>query len=255
MRSKAAQSPPRRLQISERREREPVALNMGILSVIVPVYNERDTIEVAVKRIKASPVPKEIILSDDGSTDGTTEILRRIESENPDVHVIYQSRNQGKGAAIRAGIEKVTGDYVIIQDADLEYDPQDYPALLKPMVEQNADIVYGSRFLRNRPAMRLPNRIVNWLLPAMVNLLYGARITDEATCYKLFRREVLQGIPLTCMRFEFCPEVTAKSLRRGFKIVEVPIRYEARSMAQGKKIRWTDGVEAIWTLLRYRFWR
>jgi glycosyltransferase involved in cell wall biosynthesis len=169
--------------------------------------------------------------------------------------VIYQAVNQGKGAAIRAAIPHARGDYIIIQDGDLEYDPQEYAAMLRPMIEQNADIVYGSRFLTSRPAMRLPNRVINWILARMVRVLYGSRITDEATCYKLFRREVLQGIPLTCQRFEFCPEVTAKTLRRGFKIVEVPIRYEPRTIAEGKKIRWTDGVEAIWTLLKYRFWR
>ena len=231
------------------------AVAPGTLTVIIPIRNERDTIDQVIERVKAAPVPKEILVVDDGSTDGTTDLLKAMEARNPEVHVIYQPVNQGKGAAIRAAIPHAQGDFVIIQDGDLEYDPQDYPKMLRPMIEQNADIVYGSRFLENRPQMRLPNRIINWLLARMVKGLYGSPITDEATCYKLFRTHVLRSLPLTCRRFEFCPEVTAKALRRGYKIVEVPIRYEARTMAQGKKIRWTDGVEAIWTLLKYRFWR
>jgi len=227
----------------------------GTLTVIIPIRNERDTIREVIDRVFASPVEKEVIVVDDGSTDGTTEILKEIAAMYPQVRVIFRDVNQGKGAAIRAAIPEVRGDYVIIQDGDLEYDPQEYPKLLRPMIEEGADIVYGSRFLESRPAMQLPNRVINWLLARMVRVLYGGRISDEATCYKLFRREVLQGIPLTCQRFEFCPEVTAKALRRGHKIVEVPIRYEARTFAEGKKIRWTDGVEAIWTLLKYRFWR
>ena len=231
------------------------AVAHGTLSVIIPIRNERDTIREVIDRVLASPVEKEVIVVDDGSTDGTTEILRELEGRFSQLRVIYRKVNEGKGAAIRAAIPEVRGDYVIIQDGDLEYDPQEYPKMLRPMIEQGADVVYGSRFLESRPAMQLPNRVINWLLARMVRFLYGSRITDEATCYKLFRREVLQGIPLTCRRFEFCPEVTAKALRRGFKIVEVPIRYEARTFAEGKKIRWTDGVEAIWTLLKYRFWR
>src|SRR5687767_3113388 len=223
----------------------------GTLTVIIPIMNERETIREVIERVLASPVEKEVIVVDDASTDGTTEILREIDQKYPQVRVIFFKVNQGKGAAI----PEVRGDYVIIQDGDLEYDPQEYPKMLRPVIQEGADIVYGSRFLESRPAMRLPNRVINWLLARMVRVLYGSRISDEATCYKLFRREVLQGIPLTCRRFEFCPEVTAKALRRGFKIVEVPIRYEARTFAEGKKIRWTDGVEAIWTLIKYRFRR
>lgn len=228
----------------------------GTLTVLMPVYNERATIREVLTRVLAAPVAKEVLIVDDASTDGTREILRtEIESVYSEVRVLYLEQNSGKGAAIRAAIPHIRGDYVIIQDGDLEYDPQDYPALLRPMIEEGATVVYGTRFLAHRPKMRLPNRIINWLLARMVRLLYGAPLTDEATCYKMFRREVLQGLPLTCRRFEFCPEVTAKALRRGHRIVEVPIRYEARSIAQGKKIRWTDGVVAIWTLLKYRFWR
>lgn len=235
---------------------KPLPLAPGTLTVLMPIYNERATLLELLGRVLASPVPKEILIVDDASTDGTRELLQQeVEGCYPEVRVIYQERNQGKGAAIRAGLPHARGDYIIIQDGDLEYDPQDYPALLRPAREEGAVIVYGSRFLASRPRMRLPNRIINWLLARMVNVLYGSPITDEATCYKLFRTETLRSLPLTCRRFEFCPEVTAKALRRGFQIVEVPIRYQARSMAEGKKIRWTDGVTAIWTLLRYRFWR
>jgi dolichol-phosphate mannosyltransferase len=228
----------------------------GVLTVLIPAYNEVTTLKETLRRVLEVPIEKEVLIVDDASTDGTRDLLKNeIEGRYPQVRVIYQESNQGKGAAIRAAIPHVRGEYVIIQDADLEYDPADYPELLKPIQEGRASIVYGTRFLNQRPTMRLPNRIINWLLARMVNILYGSPITDEATCYKLFRTETLRSLPLTCQRFEFCPEVTAKALRRGFQIVEVPIRYQARSIAEGKKIRWTDGVTAIWTLLRYRFWR
>lgn len=225
------------------------------LSVLLPIYNERDTLMDLLERVRAVPIAKEILLVDDASTDGTRELVReQVDGVLPDVRVIYRSRNGGKGCALREAIPHVRGQYVVVQDGDLEYDPNDYLALIAPM-ERGADIVYGSRFLRGRPRMRLPNRIINRLLAWMVRALYGEPITDEATCYKAFRRELLQGIPLACRRFEFCPEVTAKALRRGHHIVEVPIRYEPRTVREGKKIRWTDGVAAIWTLIKYRFWR
>jgi glycosyltransferase involved in cell wall biosynthesis len=228
----------------------------GLLTVIMPVHNERATLRPVLDRVMASPVEKEVILVDDASTDGTAELIRNeIEGRYPNLRALYIAENAGKGAAIRAAIPHARGDYILIQDGDLEYDPEDYPALLRPFQEQGASIVYGSRFMKARPRMRLPNRMVNWLLARMVRMLYGAPLTDEATCYKVFRRELLQSMPLTCRRFEFCPEVTAKALRRGYRIVEVPIHYQARSMAEGKKIRWTDGVQAIWTLIKYRFWR
>lgn len=234
----------------------PENVRPGTLTVLMPVFNERATVREVLARVLASPVEKEILIVDDGSTDGTRELLQtQIEGVYTNVRVLYLASNRGKGAAIRAGIPYIAGDYVIIQDGDLEYDPQDYAALLKPLQEDGAAIVYGSRFLTTRPAMRLPNRIVNWLLARMSCWLYRAPLTDEATCYKLFRSDVLKSLPLTCQRFEFCPEVTAKALRRGHKIIEVPIHYEARTIAQGKKIRWTDGVAAIWTLMRYRFWK
>jgi len=226
----------------------------GRLSVILPVYDERATLMTLLERVRAVPVEKEILIVDDGSTDGTRDILRaQVEDKFPDVRVLYQPHNQGKGAAIRAAIPYATGDYCIIQDGDMEYDPADYVTILNAFAEHQATVVYGSRFLRGWPPMRLPNRIINKLLAWMVRLFYRTPMTDEATCYKAFRTDVLQSLPLTCRRFEFCPEVTAKVIRRGHRIVEVPVRYEARSMAEGKKIRWTDGVAAIWTLLKFRF--
>jgi dolichol-phosphate mannosyltransferase len=228
----------------------------GLLTVVMPIYNEERTLREALQRVLASPVRKEVVIIDDASTDGTREILRtEVDGVVPDVRVIYLDRNGGKGAAIRAGLPQARGDCIIIQDADLEYDPQDYPAMLRPIRDDGATVVYGTRFAHGAPKMRPANLLINRLLATMVRVLYGERLTDEATCYKLFRRDVLLSVPLVCRRFEFCPEVTAKVLRSGHRIVEVPIRYEARTMAEGKKIRWTDGVSAIWTLLRYVFWR
>lgn len=224
------------------------------LSVLTPIFNERATLPELLDRIRAVKLDLEIILVDDCSTDGTREYLQtEIEGRFPDVKVFYHALNQGKGAAIRTALRYATGTYCIVQDGDLEYDPQDYIPILKTFESQQVSVVYGSRFLRGWPPMRLPNKIVNKLLAAMVRVLYQTPITDEATCYKAFRTDVLQSIPLVCMRFEFCPEVTAKLIRRGYRIAETPISYQARSFAQGKKIRWTDGVEAIWTLLKYRF--
>ncbi|HSV74954.1 MAG TPA: glycosyltransferase family 2 protein [Chthonomonadales bacterium] len=226
-----------------------------LLTVLMPVYNERATLPEALQRVLAAPVDKEVLVVDDGSTDGTREYLRaEVDGRLPGVRVIYLERNGGKGTAIRAALSLARGEFVVVQDADLEYDPADLPALLEP-AQAGATVVYGTRFRPRTPRMRLPNLVVNRLLAWMVRVLYGCPLTDEATCYKLFLREAILSVPLTCRRFEFCPEVTAKLLRRGHRIVEVPVRYEARTMAQGKKIRWTDAVTAIWTLLRYRWWR
>lgn len=233
---------------------QPSAENRILLSILMPIYDERSTLPGLLERIRAVPISKEILIVDDGSTDGTREWLRaEVDGKLDGVQVFYHDGNLGKGMAIRTAIPHAIGEIVIIQDGDLEYDPNDYLPIVAAFRVQKADIVYGSRFLNGMPPMRLPNRIVNRLLAGMVRVLYGMPMTDEATCYKAFRTEILQGIPLTCRRFEFCPEVTAKAIRRGHKIIEVPICYAARSMAQGKKIRWTDGVDAIWTLIKWRF--
>jgi len=222
------------------------------VSVLIPVYNERDTVAETIARVRASPVEKEIIVIDDASTDDTAEIVASL--AGPDLKLVRQLRNQGKGAAIRRGLEEVTGEIVLIQDADLEYDPADYPALIAPILAGEAAVVYGTRAPRFE-GMRWPHRAFNWIAARLANLLYRAAITDEATCYKVFRTEVLRAIPLRCQRFEFCPEVTAKVRKRGLAIREVPVSYHARSVGAGKKIRWWDGVIALWTLIKYRFTR
>jgi dolichol-phosphate mannosyltransferase len=226
------------------------------LTVIVPVYNERKTLLEMLARVRSVPVSKEVIIVDDCSTDGTRELLEsEIEGLYPDVRVRYHEANAGKGSCIRTALQFACGRYTIIQDADLEYSPEDFPVILETFERTGADAVYGSRFMHGWPQMRPANRLVNKLLAWMVRLLYRTPMTDEATCYKAFRTDVVRSIPLECRRFEFCPEVTAKLIRRNYKIVETPIRYEARTMAQGKKIRWTDGVAAIWALIKYRFTR
>ena len=224
------------------------------LTVTVPVYNEAATLREILSRIQAVPVPMEIILVDDGSTDGTRALLQTIENQYPNVRVVYHTQNQGKGAAIVTAIKHATGDFLIIQDADLEYDPQEYLNLLAPLLSGQTDVVYGSRFLGEVKQMRPANRIANWGLTTACNILFpGSRVTDEATCYKVFRLSLLQTIPLRSRRFDFCPEITAKVLKRGHKIVEVPIHYSARTVSQGKKIHWTDGFAALWALIKYRF--
>jgi len=224
-----------------------------VVSIIIPAYNEADTIVQAIERVRAVPLQKEILVVDDGSTDATSDLL----AQQPDVVLLRHERNLGKGMAIRTAIAHATGDIIMIQDADLEYDPMDIPRVIAPIAEGKADVVYGSRFLtaRRPKGMRLPNYLINRLLAAMVRWLYWHPLTDEATCYKAFRADLLKSVPLTCRRFEFCPEVTAKVIRRGVRIMEVPIHYEARTTLQGKKIRWWDGVEAIWTLVKWRFKR
>jgi len=222
------------------------------LSVIIPCYNEAQHIRSVIEAVESVDIPKEIIVVDDGSTDGTLETLKELH-DNKRIILHASTRNFGKGTAIRTGLNYVTGDIVVIQDADLEYDPHQFPQLIKPIVEGKADAVYGSRFLGSIKGMRLPNRIANYILTWTANILYGAHITDEATCYKAFRADVIKSLPLKCVRFEFCPEVTAKLLKRRIKIKEVPIDYVGRDAAGGKKIKWTDAFEAIWTLIKYRF--
>ncbi len=233
------------------------------ISVIVPVYNEVGTIREILRRVACVPLPKEIIAVDDGSTDGTAEVLRDIQdpaallANGPlpapcTLRVLCHARNQGKGAAIRTGLTVVTGDLVLIQDADLEYDPADYPTLIQPILEGKADVVYGSRFLG------APHRVLffwhsvgNKLLTLMSNMLTNLNLTDMETGYKVFRAEVLQKISLQSNRFGFEPEVTAKIARQGVRVYEVPISYAGRTYEEGKKINWRDGVAALWTILHY----
>jgi len=224
-----------------------------LLSVLVPVYNEHDTVETLLRRVLAVPVDLEVVVVDDGSRDGTRDVLARLARELP-IRVIYHERNRGKGAAIRTALAEARGELVIIQDADLEYDPEDYPLLLAPIVRGESNVVYGSRYLGHQNPLPFTHfKVAVLLLNAMANLLYGTRLTDEATCYKMFRTSLIRSLPLRCERFEFCPEVTARVAKRGERILEVPIRYHFRTREQGKKIGWRDGFEAIWTLLRYRF--
>lgn len=220
------------------------------MSVIVPVYNEAAHVDEILRAIHASPVKKEIIIVDDGSTDGTRDKLQALAPQD-DVTIIFHQKNCGKGAAIRTALTYAQGEYVLIQDSDLEYDPQDYAGLLRPLEEGRVNVVYGRR--PDRPERGLRFFLGAKLLTHLTNLLYGAGIHDEATCYKVFRRSVFAQMRLECRRFEFCPEVTAKLCRMGERIDEVPISYIPRSTVEGKKIRHWDGWLAIWTLIRYRF--
>jgi dolichol-phosphate mannosyltransferase len=222
----------------------------GCVSVIVPIYNEIDHIDDLLRQIQASPVEKEIIIIDDGSTDGTQQKLRDLRPSS-DVTIIFHQQNCGKGAAIRTGLRYARGEYVLIQDSDLEYDPQDYPALLEPLQTGKANVVYGVR--PDRPERGMRFFLGAKLLTHIANLLYRCGIHDEATCYKVFRRSVLKQLSLECRRFEFCPEVTAKLSRLGERIAEVPVKYNPRTADEGKKIRHSDGWLAIWTLIRFRF--
>ncbi len=230
--------------------REPLKLS---LSVVIPCFNECATIEQIVEAVQATGRADEIIIVDDGSTDGTREVLRDLEQQ-PGVRVFYHERNRGKGAAVRTGFDHATSQVLLIQDADLEYDPRDYGALLQPIEEGRAKVVYGSRFLGGpRTAMLFWHMVGNRLLTFTTNILYNTILSDMETGYKVFRAEVLRGVPLRSRRFEFEPEITAKVLKRGFRIVEVPIKFFPREYAEGKKITWKDAPAAFWTLVKYRF--
>ncbi|GAB4466675.1 MAG: glycosyltransferase family 2 protein [Armatimonadaceae bacterium] len=233
------------------------------LTVVMPIYNERETLLEILERVREVEVPKEIIMVDDGSRDGTRDILKeKVEGKYPDVRVVYHEVNQGKGAAIRTGIQHATGDYVIVQDADLEYDPREYFALLEPILDGRADVVYGSRFIGSGPhrVCFFWHRVANSWLTALSNMTTNLNLTDMEVCYKVFKREIIQGIPLRCNRFDFEPEVTAKVARwrdpetgRRCRIYEVAISYSGRDYTEGKKIGLKDAFEAVYAIVKYRF--
>lgn len=229
-----------------------------LLSILIPAYGEEQTIGEVLRQVvgidtEALGFEKEIIVCDDGSKDNTIAEIEKAMATEPRIRLVKHPVNRGKGAAIRTALADAKGEYCIVQDADLEYDVADYPALLGE-VKKGADVVYGSRFMTRAwpEGMRLPNFIANRLLTATANLLYGLKITDEATCFKVFRTDLLRSFDLECEGFEFCPEVTAKIGKRNIEIREVPIRYTARDVSEGKKITWADGFEAIWELIRQK---
>ncbi len=225
------------------------------LTVVIPCYNEVTTIEPVLARVRSVGLAHEIIIVDDGSTDGTRDLLKEIQAANePDLRIVFHDVNKGKGAALVTGFSYASGDIVLIQDADLEYDPRDYPILLKPIQEGIAKVVYGSRFLGGpRKAMNFWNMVANRILTLATNVLYNAILSDMETCYKVFRADVVQDMVIHARGFEFEPEFTAKVLKQGIRIYEVPISYNGREWNEGKKIKWTDAPIALWTLFKYRF--
>ncbi len=223
------------------------------LSVIIPVYNEVESITEVLKRVKASKLAHEIIIIDDFSTDGTREVLKKLDGKGS-LRVLLHEKNMGKGAAVRTGLQAARGDVLLIQDADLEYSPHDYPDLLQPIKDGTAEVVYGSRFLGGpRRAVMFWHMIANQLLTLMTNILYDTILSDMETGYKVFRRQVIEGMTLRASRFDFEPEFTAKVLKRHYRIYEVPIAFNPRDYSEGKKIKLHDAFEAVWTLLKYRF--
>lgn len=223
------------------------------LSVIIPVYNERDTIRHIVERVKAVPLDKEIVVVDDFSTDGTRDVLKAF--DDPAVNILYHEENMGKGAALSTGFANVTGDIVVVQDADLEYDPEEYPRLIEPITDGIADVVYGSRFLGGgaHRVLLYWHSVGNRFLTMLSNMCTNVNLTDMETCYKVFRAEILQKITLKSKRFGFEPEFTARVARLGVRIYEVPISYHGRDYSEGKKIGWRDGLAAIWHIIKFNF--
>jgi len=224
------------------------------LSIIVPVFNEEKTVLPLlekVQKVKLMGLAKQIVVVNDGSSDGTARLLGKVKSSN--VEIYHHEVNRGKGAAIRTAIPHTTGDFVVVQDADLEYDPNDYKTLLVPLLEGKTDVVYGSRFMGPHRAFLFLHYVGNKFLSLMTNILYNTTITDMETCYKLFRGDIIRSLKLRSNRFEFEPEVTAKILKKGYKLFEMPISYHGRGFEEGKKITWRDGITALVTLIRYRF--
>lgn len=230
---------------------EPLDLNDITLSVIVPVYNEERTISAILEQVRAVPVKLDIVIVDDMSTDGTREILKQ-EVLHDDTRVFLHASNMGKGGAVRTGLEHARGDIMIIQDGDLEYDPRDYPALLRPIIEGRAQAVYGSRFLGEHKAMYFWHSLGNKFLTLVTNILFDTTLSDMETCYKVFTSDVAASLDIKQMRWGIDPEITAKILRQGIRIYEVPISYNGREFWEGKKISWKDGFVILWVLLRYR---
>jgi glycosyltransferase involved in cell wall biosynthesis len=227
-------------------------LTNPLLSVVMPVFNERETIAEIVERVLAVPLRIELIVVDDGSQDGTPEILRDLQQRHR-FTLVLQPKNEGKGAALRRGFADATGDIIAIQDADLEYSPEEFPSLIEPICQGWADVVYGSRFLGRHRAFMFSHYMGNRLLTLVTNVLYDTMLSDMETCYKVMRAEVLRGMVLRSRQFEIEPELTAKIFKRGYRVCEMPITYYGRSYHEGKKITWRDGASALWTLIKYRF--